>query len=595
MTLASIFVGCVKEKIVYVEEEGNTDDENKDDENVSPDDNSVYMTFTARNELDGSGSRTQIGAGDAVLWQAGDAISVFGFTNDPSAMFTTEEGGETAAFSGEITPSLDGSYLALYPYNKDARVTGDKSNISITSKISATQTLPSTGGFDPKACNSVAVLQKGEAGAYSANFRLLGGMLAIKLQEPADAELKLKSKLDRIEFRLKDSQTGSNFFIAGNYTLKMINEVFQNMVFNLGQSKAMTVKADGDGFRLDGNTEYLVSLPPISTSKPVDLSVVFYLADGRKQTKNLTNFTLERAKIKPISTLTLSDGDFVQPQVLEIGSEEEFVNWYKGATSADKVKLISNIDLTSYGPFAAKNFYGEFDGNNFTISNMSVVKSGNYSGLFGMVSGGIIKNLTLENFKNDEAGIRYAGSIAAAIDNRTTISNCKVKGSSSVSAFIAGGIVGTAKNSSILGCEVNNINITSSNNNAGGIIGEGLEGNTVVASYVSGSINSGFGYSGGIIGSVTGANNSIIGCYSRASLTSDIIGGLYGSTSITVTVTESYYAGSNTGIDHFVSDITTKMGTMNSAITNAGYEYQYSTAGGTTELPLVIVQPSTQQ
>ena len=85
-------------------------------------------------------TRTSLAEGNAVVWERGDAISLF----DPSRTnnkFTTEDSGESAAFSGTV--SVDGGpYYALYPYDGNAEIDGSV----ISTVLPAVQTARA-GGF----------------------------------------------------------------------------------------------------------------------------------------------------------------------------------------------------------------------------------------------------------------------------------------------------------------------------------------------------------------------------------------------------------------------------------------------------------------
>lgn len=179
-------------------------------------------------------------------------------------------------------------------------------------------------------------------------------------------------------------------------------------------------------------------------------------------------------------------------------------------------KLTGNIDLESphivIGDSYDHFFKGTFDGNNFTISNLTIDgPTSFYQGMFGYIKyPAVIQNLTLTNCNID--GLQYVGGIVAygyptdnqftIIDNchvsgtitatgtstssnhnyhggiigysvGTTISNCTVGGTISSEASSSssyGGIAGYAEKSRIINCE-NAAAISGSGNNHGGIVG----------------------------------------------------------------------------------------------------------------------------
>lgn len=78
--------------------------------------------------------------GNKILWESGDAISLFDPTGQNNE-FTTAQGGAAVTFTGKATEA-DGNYYALYPYDKDATISGTL----ISTTLSGVQE-PRTGSF----------------------------------------------------------------------------------------------------------------------------------------------------------------------------------------------------------------------------------------------------------------------------------------------------------------------------------------------------------------------------------------------------------------------------------------------------------------
>ena len=77
-----------------------------------------YMEFTASA---GTDTRTQLTSDNKVVWQSGDAISIFDqFGN---RKFTTKDSGASAIFGGNAASATD--YYALYPYQEGATLSGN--------------------------------------------------------------------------------------------------------------------------------------------------------------------------------------------------------------------------------------------------------------------------------------------------------------------------------------------------------------------------------------------------------------------------------------------------------------------------------------
>ena len=104
-----------------------------------------YMEFTAST----AETRTQLTSDNNVVWQAGDAISIF--DGEGNRKFTTNDGGTNAVFGGNATGTT--TYYALYPYLEGA---------TIESNVIKNVTLPSeqaakAGSFDATSNLSVAI------------------------------------------------------------------------------------------------------------------------------------------------------------------------------------------------------------------------------------------------------------------------------------------------------------------------------------------------------------------------------------------------------------------------------------------------------
>lgn len=177
-------------------------------------------------------------------------------------------------------------------------------------------------------------------------------------------------------------------------------------------------------------------------------------------------------------------------QLKEFRNDVNSGNTYAGKT----VKLTADLDLsgeTNWTPignlvsYPGQSFNGTFDGQNHTISNLTVNdNTPNYAvaGLFGSVENGTIKNLTVKNVKITST--YYAGGIVAYTANSPTIENCHVIGGTITTTpeqldngnydngCKAGGIMGgyAPKGTTIKNCTVEDVTITGYRD-IGGIVG----------------------------------------------------------------------------------------------------------------------------
>lgn len=192
---------------------------------------------------------------------------------------------------------------------------------------------------------------------------------------------------------------------------------------------------------------------------------------------------------------------------------------------------------SSLAPFA-----GAFDGDGYSVINLSQNISGNYGGLFGCVRGGEIKDLGMESFDiviTSTSDNAYAGGIAGMMCSNSSIINCgsmgsvyAVSSSGSYALTLCGGIVGQAIESSVSGC-TNSASVRSSGSNEsriGGIVGYTISSpieNCSNKGQISEATLSSADVVGGIVGRSEG--ETIIGCFNEGKLLSTgRLGGIVG-------------------------------------------------------------------
>ena len=128
-----------------------SDDETVQDVN---DNSSVVTTFTCTQENDGTTTKAALGSEGKILWESGDAISIFdgNKANNDYRLDSESNGKSTGTFSG--TGAVTGPYVAVYPYTAGATLSDDRksvSNIVLPDEQEAV-----AGGFDPKAALMIA-------------------------------------------------------------------------------------------------------------------------------------------------------------------------------------------------------------------------------------------------------------------------------------------------------------------------------------------------------------------------------------------------------------------------------------------------------
>ncbi len=241
-------------------------------------------------------------------------------------------------------------------------------------------------------------------------------------------------------------------------------------------------------------------------------------------------------------------------------------------------KLTADIDLSGYAEGAGwapigsdwySAFEGNFDGNGYTIENLTINGTGSdFTGLFGYIErSATVNNVILENI--DVGSSRgYVGGLVGASDGKITNSGVVTGSVSGGDGSYAGGLVGynfgTMTDSFYEG------NLSGTAVVAGGLVGYN-EGGTIRNSFAIGSI-SGL-YTGGLVGS-NGGNLSH--SYFHGSVNGkNVASGLVGANSFRVD--NSYATGTVTG----EGSLSGLVGMGDGSVSNSFYE---SEATGQTSL-----------
>ncbi|SMC54039.1 GLUG motif-containing protein [Rhizobium sp. RU36D] len=237
---------------------------------------------------------------------------------------------------------------------------------------------------------------------------------------------------------------------------------------------------------------------------------------------------------------------------------------------AASYKLGSNLDLTSAFTAAggyysglwgssgfssigtnSTAFTGSFDGQNHTITGLSINRSGaNYVGLFGYTNGATVSNVVLSggSFTGNSnvgslIGYMQGGSVSAASSNATV-------SSVSTTESNAGGLIGTVNGSAVSDTWANG-NVTGAGYNVGGLVGYLVNGSTITRSYATGNVtgtSTSYGYIGGFVGNAENMGITISESYATGTVTGSAgpIGGFIGHNQ--ATITDSYSTGNVVGL-----------------------------------------------
>ena len=283
-------------------------------------------------------------------------------------------------------------------------------------------------------------------------------------------------------------------------------------------STRMNTSAGGEGVLYS-------QLQESATYSDWDFSTIWAIDEGTS-TAYLRNLT------KPESVTQGLYGNGSEEAPYKIRTVEELAN-IKNDLSGYFI-LDADIDLSEiedWTPIGDQSnpFTGYFDGNNHTISNLTIKKSVNYKGLFGYANGTTFKNVQLRNV-NTTYYNNYTGALVGYLINGN-VTDCNVEDGRINVGHYSGGLCGYVSGT-MSNC-YSKIDVYGNNIHVGGLVGY-LFGtgynlySTGIVSCGSGTTNSGDGV-GGLIGALQG---SLYNSYSSSEVYSGSsgqnVGGLIG-------------------------------------------------------------------
>ena len=278
------------------------------------------------------------------------------------------------------------------------------------------------------------------------------------------------------------------------------------------------------------------------------------------------------------------DGTAERPYEIESGEDLAYlsqqVNAGDSSLTANTYYIVTaDIDLGGYaftpiGMDRSHSFSGYFDGSESMISNFTVTRDGEHTGLFGYTKAAI-SNLTIENARVSATG-NYTGVLAGGIyTGGGRLTNCVVKNSTVNGASYTGGLAGYAP-VLITKCAVEDTNVTGKAY-VGGLVGQNGSSSAgtsycyALRTNVTATGEANKSYAGGLVGG--GTAGKITDCFVRGGkvkATCSVAGGIIGdgASYSTATVQRSYA----------VVDVTTDSGNggllaggTNVNVTNAFY------------------------
>ena len=335
---------------------------------------------------------------------------------------------------------------------------------------------------------------------------------------------KLEYKMSSYDVARDNAQMGQSMLDTANGTLSSINSMLQRMrdlseqagngTYGEDERKAMQAEIDGlteEIYRIKNTTEF--------NGKKIL---------GEEENNNYVTPDFKMSKFD-INSLTLEDWEKTKGLIIGISSAQELQNLAELTDNANfdtkdrTFVLTSDIDLSGieWKPIGrlyttidfSSSFSGEFNGNNFTIQNLTINNTTETcQGLFGNCSEATIKNINLDNVNISSSGPNHTGSLVGSIRNNSIIEN----------------ITAT------------NVNINATGNYTGGLIGY-INNGTIAknCSVISGSVTNLNGlYTGGFVGCSQSTRTTIDNCYSNCDITGkNEVGGFIGVSCFNTTIT----------------------------------------------------------
>jgi len=285
-------------------------------------------------------------------------------------------------------------------------------------------------------------------------------------------------------------------------------------------------------------------------------------------------------------TLTLGDWYDGTP----IFTTDEFIQVITTPNNSNTYVLARDLDFQNITPpewTQTKDiiFLGSLDGNGKTISNVNLT---DYRGIFGILQGATIRNLTLDGITiNYTLADNYTVGILAGRMQGTgnVIENIRIRNSSVTNTILAGGVIGFASPTSGTGTatmsniKVQNTAITGAFANAaygsGGVIGTVNAFNItmsdiyVEATIISNAISSVGGIIGAsLAGSTISVSRAVVFANERfrawSSDTNVFVGGVIGRNQGSISITDFMLTGQ---IDGFVTNPNNTSYTMRAGVT----------------------------
>jgi hypothetical protein len=351
-----------------------------------------------------------------------------------------------------------------------------------------------------------------------------------------------------------------------------ITTVPVNLLYAAGETfnpTGMVVKASYTNGTTVTLTAGAYTLSPDTSLTPADTTItVSYTEGGVTKTVG-----------QPIRVLA-SGPPALNGDVYELSTADHLL-WFAnqvntGLNNGIKGKLLNDIDLSQetwkpIGNSSSRRYTGAFDGDGKTLT-LAISGSANYTGLFGYVQGGTVKDLTVAG---SVSGGQYTAGIVANASGASVIQNCINNATVVSTSYYVGGIVAYATDTTAVSGCANSSAVSSASYNVGGIAGY-IAGSTAISGSTNNGSVTGTYNVGGIVGNAYGANtisrcanNGAVTATSTATTASYSVGGIAGYTYAAATIDRCSNSGAISGGVMNVGGVAGYLNNASAALTNS--------------------------
>lgn len=231
--------------------------------------------------------------------------------------------------------------------------------------------------------------------------------------------------------------------------------------------------------------------------------------------------TVQAQALQAPPTVVISGTTWVD---VSTAAQLEYIDQNAASYLNQNIRLTANINLAgwSWQPLGggATPFAGQFDGQSYQISGLSISGSFTNAGFFGVLDQATVNNVGIQGMV-DITGTN-AGILAGTMENNSTVSGVAASGTVQVPGGTVGGLIGNVNSGTVDQSNATNTSVTGGY--AGGLIGN-MNSGTLANVYATGTARGTY-YTGGILGDLGGG--SLTDAYTTVAVSGGYSGAVLG-------------------------------------------------------------------